>query len=146
MFDAWPEACGGMAAGVWNKESPPSDNTFSGSCKDVQHINGDMHHCVVARASACIGRPASAAQLRPAPDGSAEKGEQSPSVSHRSVFQHHSWPESWGESGRKAQGGGEGAFSVWGSRRGRCGVDRVRTRASRKARSKLLSCVFTVAV
>lgn len=23
---------------------PPADSTFSGSCKDVQHINKDIHH------------------------------------------------------------------------------------------------------
>ncbi len=57
MFDAWPEASGEMAMGVGLElESPPSDNTFSGSCTDVQHISGDMHHHDVKSASVHGGR------------------------------------------------------------------------------------------
>lgn len=52
---------------VWNYESPPSDNTFSGSCKDVQHINGDMHHRDVKSASVHGGRflPSQLAETSP---------------------------------------------------------------------------------
>lgn len=111
MFDAWPEASGEMAVGVGLElESPPSDNTFSGSCKDVQHINRDMHHHDVKSASVHGGPVfAYAAGRDKSWDGSAEMGAEtlpSPTIQSFSTTPGQSPGERVG-----GEGGGRGASS-----------------------------------
>lgn len=120
---------------TWNQQSPPSDNTFSGSCKDIHHINGDMHHRDVKSASAHGGR---SLLPQPAWDRSAEMGAQtlpSPTIQSFSTTPGQSlWRRVGGQ-----QGGGQGASSG-GGRQGWCSVDRVRTRECLRARKQCKSC------
>lgn len=79
-----------------SERSLPSDKSFSGSCKDVGHINRDMHHRDLKPESLWGPLPP-----RQASETSLVIADLP--ISYSLVFQHYSWPEFFQENLRRSK-------------------------------------------